>query len=361
MCEGLCVNSFHSRPPFQTLGNQQVVPVSSPHHMSPHNVCTGSKGQSNTRVASHKRRESEGQSRPCRVMLCFKVAGVKGNSAFSDIPSNDIPGIFQLSFMNLSRKLLDNTKGLFSLETHVCTGIVVHHSLSHSFLSTVLISMPHGQGGQPLPTSLPPGARAAETPREEDVQANTFPWKAGGIFWHPFSPSVLLEPLTHACQPRHQPSAYKSAWWSGRNFNDGEAEWNLLAGAGSGPAGFFRAGSATSPWQWLDAERPFTLHLMPSLPAGSLQAPDLFPAPTAASAASLTVDLWWGMPFLSLSWVLWVSRAALSILAPHNATLWDVAVHWQQDAQPNIFCLPGLSLGEAASRDETTARYHHSP
>lgn len=56
-----------------------------------------------------------------------------------------------------------------------------------------------------------------------------------------------------------------------------------------------------------------------------------------------------------------VSRAALSILAPHSATLWDVPVHWQQNTKPDIFCLPGLSLGEAASRDETTARYHHFP
>lgn len=58
---------------------------------------------------------------------------------------------------------------------------------------------------------------------------------------------------------------------------------------------------------------------MPSLPVEFLQASDLFPAPTAASVASLTMDLWWGM--LSLSWVLGVSRAALRILAPHSATL----------------------------------------
>lgn len=73
MCEGLCDNSFHSRPPFQTLGNQQLVSVSSPHHISPHNVCRGSNGQSNTRVAYHKRRESEGQNRLCRMKMCFKV------------------------------------------------------------------------------------------------------------------------------------------------------------------------------------------------------------------------------------------------------------------------------------------------
>lgn len=105
-----------------------------------------------------------------------------------------------------------------------------------------------------------------------------------------------------------------------------EAECNLLAGAGSGPARFFRARSTVSSWQWLDSERPFILHLMPSLPAGFLQAPDVFPACTAASTASLTMDLWWGMLFLFLSWVLGVSRA-LSILASHSATLWDVAVH----------------------------------
>lgn len=68
-------------------------------------------------------------------------------------------------------------------------------------------------------------------------------------------------------------------------------------------------------------QRPFTLHLMPSLPAGFLHAPDLFPVPKAASTASLTMDLWLGMLFLSLSWVPWISRAALGILASHNATL----------------------------------------
>lgn len=61
-------------------------------------------------------------------------------------------------------------------------------------------------------------------------------------------------------------------------------------------------------------QRPFTLHLMPSLPAGFLHAPDLFPVPKAASTASLTMDLWLGMLFLSLSWVPWISRAALEVL-----------------------------------------------
>lgn len=63
----------------------------------------------------------------------------------------------------------------------------------------------------------------------------------------------------------------------------------------------------------------------------------------------------------SLSWLLCMSRAALSILAPHNATLWDIAVYQQQDTQLDIFHQPGLSPGKAAPRHETTARYHHSP
>lgn len=123
MCESLCENSFHSRPSFQTLGNQQVVSVSSPHHMSPHNVCTRSNGQSNTHAAYHKRRESEGQSRPCRMRLCFNVDGIKGNKFciqwyFQQWYSRYISShLHDLSRGNV--QFLDNTRVFFPENPHL--------------------------------------------------------------------------------------------------------------------------------------------------------------------------------------------------------------------------------------------------
>lgn len=117
MCEGICDNSFHSRPPFQTLGNQQVVSLSSPHHVPPQNVCIGSNGQSNTHVAYHKRRESEEQSKPCRMRLCFKVGGVKGNKFCIQWYFQQWYFRYILSLLHdLSQgniQLLDNTRGCF--------------------------------------------------------------------------------------------------------------------------------------------------------------------------------------------------------------------------------------------------------
>lgn len=171
---------------------------------------------------------------------------------------------------------------MFSLEAHMCAGIVVHHSPSHSFQGTVLISMcckasrcPHRQHflllaspttplQSPLSSSksapcilllchksaawlglllLHPPAKdqqvtcpmatvgdhfpplfsqgqGQQRPQGKKMGRQTHfipPWKAGVIFWSPFSPSVQLEPQTHVSQPRHWD---KSAWWGRRNIFD---------------------------------------------------------------------------------------------------------------------------------------------
>lgn len=59
-CEGLCDDNFHSKP-WGILSTGQLVSMLSPHHMSPHNICTETSGQSNTLVSYCKRRET-GQS-----------------------------------------------------------------------------------------------------------------------------------------------------------------------------------------------------------------------------------------------------------------------------------------------------------